>query len=130
AVVTIDADLQDPPELIPQLIEEWRNGSDVVYAVREHREGEGRLKLVTARWFSALFRRLAELDIPADVGDFRLLSKRAVEALKQMPERNRFMRGMTVWVGFRQSSIPYQRDPRYAGDTRYRWRTLLRISLD
>ena len=130
AVITIDGDLQDPPELIPQLIEEWRQGSDVVYAVREHREGEGRVKLVTARWFSAIFRRLAELDIPEDAGDFRLLSRRAVEALRQMPERNRFMRGMTVWVGFRQSSVPYQRDARFAGTTRYRWRTLLKISLD
>jgi polyisoprenyl-phosphate glycosyltransferase len=130
AVVTIDADLQDPPELIPKLIEEWEQGSDVVYAVREQREGEGRMKLVTARWFSAIFSRLAELDIPANAGDFRLLSRRAVAALKQMPERSRFMRGMTVWVGFRQSTVPYQRDRRYAGDTSYRWRTLMRISLD
>jgi glycosyltransferase involved in cell wall biosynthesis len=130
AVVTIDADLQDPPELIPRLIEEWEQGSDVVYAVREQREGEGRMKLVTARWFSAIFSRLAELDIPANAGDFRLLSRRAVAALKQMPERSRFMRGMTVWVGFRQSTVPYQRDRRYAGDTSYRWRTLMRISLD
>jgi hypothetical protein len=85
---------------------------------------------VTARWFSAIFSRLAELDIPANAGDFRLLSRRAVAALKQMPERSRFMRGMTVWVGFRQSTVPYQRDRRYAGDTSYRWRTLMRISLD
>ena len=130
AVVTIDSDLQDPPELIPRLIEEWEHGADVVYAVRQHREGEGRMKLVTAKWFSAIFTRLAELDIPADVGDFRLLSRRAVDALKQMPERNRFMRGMTVWVGFRQSSVPFQRDRRYAGDTRYRWRHLFKLSLD
>jgi dolichol-phosphate mannosyltransferase len=130
AVVTIDADLQDPPEVIPELIEEWRNGADVVYAARQDRKGEGRLKLLTARWFSALFTRLAELDIPTSVGDFRLLDRRAVAALRRMPERNRFMRGMTVWVGFRQSSVPYRREARYKGDTRYRWRTLLRISLD
>jgi glycosyltransferase involved in cell wall biosynthesis len=130
AVVTIDADLQDPPELIPELLEEWRQGADVVYAVRRERKGEGRLKLITARWFSALFTRLAELDIPTNVGDFRLLDRRAVRALRLMPERNRFMRGMTVWVGYRQSSVPYDRDARYAGDTRYRWRTLLKISLD
>lgn len=130
AVVTIDADLQDPPELIRELIEEWRRGADVVYAVRRERKGEGRLKLITARWFSKLFTRLAEFDIPTNVGDFRLLDRRAVSALRRMPERNRFMRGMAVWVGFRQSSVPYDRDPRYAGDTRYRWRTLLRISLD
>jgi glycosyltransferase involved in cell wall biosynthesis len=130
AVVTIDADLQDPPELIPELISEWERGADVVYAVRRDRKGEGRLKLVTARWFSTLFTRLAELDIPSNVGDFRLLSRRAADALRRMPERNRFMRGMTVWVGYRQSSVPYDRDPRFAGDTRYRWRTLLKIALD
>lgn len=129
-VVTIDADLQDPPEVIPRLLEEWEAGADVVYAARQDRKGEGRLKLLTARWFSALFARLAELDIPTSVGDFRLLDRKAVDALRRMPERNRFMRGMTVWVGFRQSSVPYSREPRYKGDTRYRWRTLLRISLD
>jgi glycosyltransferase involved in cell wall biosynthesis len=130
AVVTIDGDLQDPPELIPELVAEWQQGADVVYAVRRERRGEGRVKLITARWFSKLFTRLAELDIPTNVGDFRLLDRRAVAALRRMPERNRFMRGMTVWVGYQQSSVPYDRDPRYAGDTRYRWRTLLRISLD
>jgi dolichol-phosphate mannosyltransferase len=130
AVITIDADLQDPPELIGELIEEWRRGADVVYAVRRERTGEGRLKLVTARWFSAIFSRLADLDVPGNVGDYRLLSRRAVDALRKMPERKRFMRGMTVWVGFRQSSVPYDRDARYAGDTRYRWRTLLRIAFD
>jgi dolichol-phosphate mannosyltransferase len=129
-VVTIDADLQDPPEVIPELLEEWRSGADVVYAARQDRQGEGRLKLLTARWFSALFTRLAELDIPTSVGDFRLLDRKAVDALRRMPERNRFMRGMTVWVGFRQSSVPYRREARYKGTTRYRWRTLLRISLD
>ena len=130
AVITIDADLQDPPELIGELIEEWERGADVVYAVRRERTGESRLKLVTARWFSAIFSRLADLDVPGDVGDYRLLSRRAVDALRKMPERKRFMRGMTVWVGFRQSSVPYDRDARYAGDTRYRWRTLLRIAFD
>jgi dolichol-phosphate mannosyltransferase len=129
-VVTIDADLQDPPELIPQLIAEWSQGSDVVYAVRSERKGEGRLKLAAARWFTRVFTRLAELEIPRDAGDYRLLDKRAVEALRRLPERNRFMRGLTVWVGFRQSSVPYVRDPRGAGETRYRWRTLARISLD
>jgi dolichol-phosphate mannosyltransferase len=129
-VVTIDADLQDPPELIGELIAEWSHGADVVYAVRRERKGETRIKIITARWFSKLFTRLAELDIPTNVGDFRLLDRRAVSALRRMPERNRFMRGMTVWVGFQQSSVPYDRDARYAGDTRYRWRTLLKISLD
>jgi polyisoprenyl-phosphate glycosyltransferase len=129
-VVTIDADLQDPPELIGELIEEWSRGADVVYAIRKQRRGEGRMKLATARWFTRVFTRLAELEIPRDAGDFRLLDRRAVDALRQLPERNRFMRGLTVWVGFRQSSVPYVRDPRHAGETRYRWRTLGRISLD
>ena len=130
AVVTIDADLQDPPELIDDLIAQWREGADVVYAVRRDRAGESRAKLTTARWFSSLFSRLAQLEIPAGAGDFRLLDRRAVEALRRMPERSRFLRGMVVWVGFNQSSVPYDRDPRYAGSTRYRWRTLFRISLD
>ena len=130
AVVTIDADLQDPPELIDELIAQWRDGADVVYAVRRERAGESRAKLTTARWFSSLFSRLAQLEIPAGAGDFRLLDRRAVEALRRMPERSRFLRGMVVWVGFNQSSVPYDRDPRYAGSTRYRWRTLFRISLD
>lgn len=129
-VVTIDADLQDPPELIPQLIQRWAEGSDVVYAVREERQGESWVKLATARWFSRIFTRLAELDLPHGVGDFRLLDRRAVDALRAMPERKRFLRGMTVWVGYTQSSVPYRRDPRFAGETRYRWRTLLRISMD
>jgi glycosyltransferase involved in cell wall biosynthesis len=130
AVVTIDADLQDPPELIPDLLDRWRQGADVVYAVREAREGERWTKVTTARWFSRLFVRMAELDVPEDAGDFRLLDRRAVDALGAMPERSRFLRGMSVWVGFTQASIPYTRDPRYAGDTRYTWRTLFRISLD
>ena len=129
-VVTIDSDLQDPPELIPALIDRWRAGADVVYAVRREREGERWVKLATARWFSRLFAKLAQLELPANVGDFRLLDRRAVEALAQMPERARFLRGMTVWVGFTQASVSYDRDPRYAGETSYRWRTLFRISLD
>ncbi len=129
-VVTIDADLQDPPELISELLERWREGSDVVYAVRRERVGEGRVKLLTARWFSRLFTRLAELDIPANAGDYRLLDRRAVDGLLRMRERSRFMRGMTVWVGYTQSSVPYDRDARYAGETRYRWRTLMKIALD
>jgi glycosyltransferase involved in cell wall biosynthesis len=129
-VVTIDADLQDPPELIPDLLERWREGSDVVYAVRRERRGESRLKLRTARWFSSLFARLAELEIPANAGDFRLMDRCAVDSLLQMRERRRFLRGMTVWVGYTQSSVPYDRDPRQAGKTRYRWGTLLRISFD
>jgi glycosyltransferase involved in cell wall biosynthesis len=129
-VVTIDADLQDPPELVPELLERWREGSDVVYAVRRARRGESRRKLRTARWFSSAFSRLAELDIPANAGDFRLMDRRAVDSLLLMRERRRFLRGMTVWIGYTQSSVPYDRDPRQTGETRYRWRTLLRISFD
>ncbi len=129
-IVTIDADLQDPPELITEMLGLWREGSDVVYAVRRERVGEGRLKLLTARWFSALFTRLAEVDIPANAGDFRLLNRRAADALLRMRERSRFMRGMSVWVGFTQSTVAYDRDPRFAGETRYRWRTLVKIALD
>lgn len=129
-VVTIDADLQDPPELILEMLERWSQGSDVVYAVRRERVGESRLKLLTARWFSAVFTRLAELDIPTNAGDYRLLDRRVVNSLLRMRERSRFMRGLTVWVGYTQSSVLYERDARYAGETRYRWRTLLRISLD
>jgi len=129
-VITIDADLQDPPELIRELLAGWRAGSDVVYAVRRERRGESWVKLASARWFSRIFVRLAQLDIPPNAGDFRLLDRRAVDALAQMPERSRFLRGMTVWVGYTQSSVPYDREPRHAGETRYRWRTLMRISLD
>ncbi len=130
AVVTIDADLQDPPEVIPELIERWREGADVVFATRQSRDGEGWLKLRTARWFTSLFIRLGGLQIPADAGDFRLLDRCAVTALRAMPERSRFLRGMTAWVGYRQATVAYRRDARYAGDTRYRWRTLIRMSLD
>ncbi len=130
AVVTIDADLQDPPEVIPELLERWHDGADVVFATRESRDGEGWLKLKTARWFTSLFIRLGGLQIPADAGDFRLLDRRAVTALRAMPERSRFLRGMTAWVGYRQATVPYKRDARYAGDTRYRWGTLIRMSLD
>jgi glycosyltransferase involved in cell wall biosynthesis len=130
AVVTIDADLQDPPELIRELLERWHAGADVVYGVREAREGERWIKLTTARWFTRLFIRLAGLNVPPGVGDFRLLDREALHALRAMPERNRFLRGMTVWVGYTQASVPYRRDPRFAGETSYRWRTLFRISLD
>jgi glycosyltransferase involved in cell wall biosynthesis len=130
AVVTIDADLQDPPELIPELVRAWEAGSDVVYAVREAREGETWVKVTTARWFSKLFARIAGLELPPGVGDFRLLDRRAVEALRQMPERNRFLRGMSIWVGYTQTSLPYTRSARHAGRTKYRWRTLFGISID
>jgi dolichol-phosphate mannosyltransferase len=130
AVVMIDGDLQDPPELIPQMLEHWQRGSDVVYAVRRARAGEGRLKLVTARWFYRLFSTLTQIDLEQNAGDFRLLDRAALDALGSMRERNRFLRGMTVWVGFTQTAVPYDRDPRFAGETKYTPRRMVRFSLD
>ena len=130
AAVMLDADLQDPPELIPDMLAAWRNGADVVYMVREERSGETAFKLTTARWFYALFRKLAQVDLEPNAGDFRLLDRRALDALLSMGERNRFLRGMTVWVGFTQTALPYKRDPRYAGETKYPIRKMLRFSLD
>jgi dolichol-phosphate mannosyltransferase len=130
AVVMLDADLQDPPELIPQMLDHWQSGCDVIYAVREQREGESRFKLATARWFYSLFDRLAQVDLEHNSGDFRLLDRRALDALLSMRERNRFLRGMTVWVGYRQAAVPYKRDPRYAGTTKYTLPKMLRFSLD
>jgi dolichol-phosphate mannosyltransferase len=129
-VVTLDADLQDPPEVIPQLLERWREGAEVVFAVRQVRFGETRAKLATARWFYRLFSRLAQIELEQNAGDFRLLGSPALEALRSMRERNRFYRGMTVWVGFTQASVYYDRDPRYAGETKYTPRRMLRFSLD
>ena len=130
AVVMLDADLQDPPELILRMLDHWKAGCDVVYAVREHREGESRFKLATARWFYRLFDKLAQVDLQQNSGDFRLLDRRALDALLSMRERSRFLRGMTVWVGYRQAAVPYRRDPRYAGETKYTVSKMLRFSLD
>jgi glycosyltransferase involved in cell wall biosynthesis len=130
AVVTLDGDLQDPPEEILTMLEEWRTGSDVVYAVRERREGETTFKLTTARWFYNLFGKLAGIDLEPESGDYRLLDRRAVDALLAMRERNRFLRGMTVWVGFRQSAVSYERDARYAGETKYTLRRMIRFAFD
>jgi dolichol-phosphate mannosyltransferase len=130
AVVMLDADLQDPPELIPRMVDHWRAGCDVVYAVREHREGESYFKLTTARWFYKLFDKLTQVELHHNSGDFRLLDRRALNALLSMRERSRFLRGMTVWVGYRQAAVPYRRDPRYAGETKYTLPKMLRFSLD
>jgi polyisoprenyl-phosphate glycosyltransferase len=130
AVVMIDVDLQDPPEVIPDLVEWWRKGSDVVVAVREARAGETRLKLMTASWFYRLLGRVAQVDMEQNAGDFRLLSRRALDALLAMPERNRYIRGMTAWVGFTHTSVPYQRAPRHAGETKFSFFRMLRFSFD
>jgi polyisoprenyl-phosphate glycosyltransferase len=130
AVVLIDADLQDPPELIPDLVARWQEGFDVVYAVRGRRDGESRVRLLAIAAFYRLFRRLAATDIPADTGDFRLLSRRAVDSLGRMPERARYLRGMTSWIGFRQVGVTYRRDARFAGSSKYPFAKLLRLASD
>ena len=107
AVVMLDADLQDPPEVITRMLDHWRAGCDVVYAVREQREGESVFKLATARWFYSLFDKLTQVELQHNSGDFRLLDRTALNALLSMRERNRFLRGMTVWVGYRQAAVPY-----------------------
>ncbi|HKG36834.1 MAG TPA: glycosyltransferase family 2 protein [Solirubrobacterales bacterium] len=130
AVVMIDADLQDPPELIGEMLERWRHGADVVFAVRSTRAGETRLKLATARWFYRLFARLAQVELHQNAGDFRLLDRRALDALLSMRERNRFLRGMSSWVGFEQAAVHYERDARHSGETKYTLRRMVRFSLD
>jgi dolichol-phosphate mannosyltransferase len=129
-VAMIDADLQDPPELIPDMVARWSQGADVVYAVRQQREGETAFKLATAKWFYKLFDKLAQVNLEANSGDFRLLDRRALDALLSMTERSRFLRGMTVWVGFNQTAVSYERDARHAGETKYTLRRMLRFSLD
>jgi dolichol-phosphate mannosyltransferase len=131
AVAMLDADLQDPPELIvSEMVPAWESGADVVYAVRRHREGESAFKLATASWFYKLFDKLTHVGLEPNSGDFRLLDRRALDALLSMGERSRFLRGMTVWVGFTQTAVTYDRDPRYAGETKYTVRKMLRFSLD
>jgi polyisoprenyl-phosphate glycosyltransferase len=129
-VAMIDADLQDPPELIGEMVARWGAGADVVYAVRRQREGETAFKLATASFFYRLFDKLAQVDLEPNSGDFRLLDRRALDALLAMTERSRFLRGMTVWVGFTQTAVHYERDARQAGETKYTVRKMLRFSLD
>jgi dolichol-phosphate mannosyltransferase len=129
-VAMIDADLQDPPELIDAMIAEWSQGSDIVYAVRRQREGETAFKLATASWFYKLFDKLAQVNLEPNSGDFRLLDRQALDALLAMTERSRFLRGMTVWVGFTQTAVSYEREARHAGETKYTLRKMLRFSLD
>jgi dolichol-phosphate mannosyltransferase len=130
AVVTIDSDLQDPPELIAEMLDRWRAGADVVYAVRRRRDGETRFKLTTASWFYRFFTRVSGVGLENNSGDYRLLDRHVVEVLMAMPERHRFLRGMTVWVGFTQAAVPYDRDARFAGETKYPLRKMLRFALD
>jgi polyisoprenyl-phosphate glycosyltransferase len=130
AVIAMDADLQDPPEVIVDLVARWREGFDVVHAVRDRREGDSAFKRATASLFYRALRRITDVDIPIDAGDFRLVDHRALDAFKQMPERNRYIRGMFGWVGFRQSTVTYSRSGRYAGESKYPFAKMIRFALD
>jgi len=130
AVVLIDADLQDPPELIPDMVRLWKEGNHVVYGVRVRREGETRFKRATAAAFYRLMNRLSDVPIPLDTGDFRLMDRRVVDVLRRMPERARFVRGMVAWAGFRQCPIHYERQARFAGETGYSFAKMMRFAID
>ena len=130
AVIIIDSDLQDPPEVIPQLVARWKDGAEVVYAQRSMRKGETKFKLLTATAFYRLMARITSVNIPRDTGDFRLLDRRVVDALVKMREHHRFMRGLSAWVGFRQEAVFYERQERYAGTTKYPLRKMIHFSLD
>jgi len=129
-VVIIDADLQDPPELIPKMVEKWKEGFDVVYATRTSREGETFLKKATADFFYRVIGRLSRTEIPRNTGDFRLMNRRTVEALRLLREQNRFMKGLFTWVGFKQVSIPYSREPRFAGGTTWNYWKLWNFAIE
>lgn len=130
AVVVIDADLQDPPELIPELVKYWYDSYDVVYAKREARDGETFVKKATAHIFYRLIQRISRVQLPEDTGDFRLLSRRAVDALKQLREQHRFMKGLFAWIGYRQIAVPYRRDPRFAGETKWNYLKLWNFAIE
>ncbi len=130
AVVIIDADLQDPPEVIPQMVQLWRDGNDVVYGLRTDRQGESTFKLWTAKVFYRLINRLSETKMPFDAGDFRLLDRRVVEVINAMPERARFLRGMVSWAGFKQVSLPYERAARHAGTSKYPLTKMISFAMD
>lgn len=130
AVAVLDADLQDPPELIPEMIQRWREGFDVVYGERLSREGDSIAKRGTASFFYSLMRAVSGVDIPRNVGDFRLMDRKVVEALRRMPEQFRFVRGMVAWAGFRQTAVQFHRAPRAAGTTKYPWKKMVRFALD
>ncbi|MBW8371825.1 MAG: glycosyltransferase family 2 protein [Thiobacillus sp.] len=130
AVVVIDTDLQDPPELIPEMIRMWRAGHDIVYAQRTVREGESWMKRATASAFYRVIQRLSRVRIPQDTGDFRLMSRRAVDALLQLREHHRFMKGLFAWVGFPQVALPYRRDARFAGDTKWNYWKLWNFAIE
>lgn len=130
AVVLIDADLQDPPEIIHEMIEKWREGYDVVYGTRIKRLNESAFKIATAHGFYKILNKLSEITIPLDTGDFRLMSRKVVDTLRAMPERDRFIRGMVSWIGFKQTALPYNRVERFAGESKYPLRKMLHFAVD
>jgi glycosyltransferase involved in cell wall biosynthesis len=130
AVILMDADLQDPPELIPEMLARWEAGSDVVYGTRTLRAGESRVKRGTASIFYRVLNLLSDVKIPLDSGDFRLMDRRVVDAFLRLPERQRFVRGLVAWMGFRQTAVPYKRNPRAGGQTKYPFRKMLHFALD
>lgn len=130
AIVVIDADLQDPPELIPKMLEKWREGFDVVYGKRLERKGESLFKLATASMFYRFLHSMTDVDIPVDTGDFRLIDRKVCDALKLISERNRYVRGIISWLGFRQTGLEYNRDKRFAGETKYPLRKMLKFAFD
>lgn len=130
AVVLIDADLQDPPEVVHEMIKKWEEGYDVVYGTRTERPGESAFKLATARLFYRVLNKLSSVPIPLDTGDFRLMSRPVVDVLRAMPERDRFIRGMVSWVGFKQVALPYKRAQRFAGETKYPLKKMLTFAFD
>jgi len=130
AVIIIDADLQDPPELIPEMIKLWEEGNDVVYGKRKKRDGESLFKLTTAKLFYRFLNKMSSVPIPMDTGDFRLIDRKVVEALKKMPEHNRFLRGMSSWIGFKQIPFEYERKERFAGETKYPLKKMIKFAQD
>jgi glycosyltransferase involved in cell wall biosynthesis len=130
AVIIIDADLQDPPELIEEMVKTWREGFDVVYAKRIERKGESFIKRTTAHLFYKLINKISDDEIPENVGDFRLMSRQAVDALNQVRERKRFMKGLFAWIGFPQKAIEYSRDPRFAGETSWNYKKLIKFAIE
>lgn len=130
AVIVLDGDLQDPPELIPSLIQYWQQGYQVVYAQRQSRQREGWLKRGYAYLFYRILHRLADIEIPTDTGDFCLMDRQVVDFLNAMPERNRYLRGLRAWVGFRQIAVPFHRNPRFAGEVKYTFRKSLRLAVN
>jgi glycosyltransferase involved in cell wall biosynthesis len=130
ATIVMDADLQDPPEVVLQMIEKWREGFEIVYAVRSDREGETLFKKLTATLFYRALKAVTDVDIPLDVGDFRLVDRKALEAFKSLRENNRFVRGMFSWIGFRQTGVKFQRAERYAGTTKYPFRKMWKLAMD